>query len=199
MNLAYFKDRFSNTESAYLLARRDNNPDLNPFARQAIEQIITERGEPLPALFFKNNAELESLKDSKVCKLLRFIHAMPKAFAIKAVTAWLNKRFFAVRLIDALVVAIALSAFTTPLKTFFVDTGSPRWYVYGLMSFGDFDDLQKELVPYNIKVMSRGCFVGGAEYEQDIQSNQRVYEAASEDLKRLLGKRRALGLTIQNG
>jgi hypothetical protein len=198
MNLAYFKDRFSNTESACLLARRDNNPDLNPFARQAIEQIITERGEPLPALFFKNNAELKSLKDSKVYKLWRFIHAMPKAFAIKAVTAWLNKRFFAVLLIGALVMAIALSAFTTPLKTFFEDTSSPRWYVYGLMFLGDFDNLQKELVPYNIKVMPRGCIVGGAKYEKDIQNNQRVYEAASEDLKRLLGKPRSRGLTIQN-
>ena len=57
MNLAYFKDRFHNTESAYLLARRANSPDLNPFALQAIEQIITERGEQLPALVFKNNAE----------------------------------------------------------------------------------------------------------------------------------------------
>jgi hypothetical protein len=123
---------------------------------------------------------------------------MPKAFAIKAVHAWLNKRFFAVLLIGALVMAIALSAFTTPLKTFFEDTSSPRWYVYGLMFLGDFDNLQKELVPYNIKVMSRGCIVGGAEYEKDIQNNQRVYEAASEDLKRLLGKPRSRGLTIQN-
>jgi hypothetical protein len=46
--------------------------------------------------------------------------------------------------------------------------------------------------------MPRGCIVGGAEYEKDIQNNQRVYEAASEDLKRLLGKPRSRGLTIQN-
>ena len=190
MNLAYFKDRFNNTESAYLLARRANNPDLNPFARQAIEQIITERGEPLPALVFKNNAESQSLKDSKVYKLWRFIQAMPKAFAIKAVDALRNKRFFAVLPIGALVMAIALSDFATPLKTFFEDTSSPRWYVHGLIFHGDFDSLQKELVPYNIKVMSRGCIVGGAEYEKDIKNNQRVYEAAPEDLKRLLGKPR---------
>ena len=198
MNLAYFKDRFNNIESAYLLARRDNNPDLNPFARQAIEQIITERGEPLPALFFKNNAKLKSLKDFKVYKLWRFIHAMPKAFAIKAVDAWRKKRFIAVLPIGTLLMAIALSDFATPLKIFFEDTNSPRWYVYGLMFHGDFDHLQKELVPYNIKVMSRSCIVGGDEYEKDIQNNQRVYEAASEDLKRLLGKPRSLGLTIQN-
>lgn len=124
---------------------------------------------------------------------------MPKAVAIKAMTAWLDKRFFAVLSIGALVMAIALSDFATPLKTFFEDTSSPRWYVHGLILHGDFDHLQKELVPYNIKVMSRGCIVGGAEYEKDIQNNQRVYEAASEDLKRLLGKPRSRGLLIQNG
>lgn len=36
MNLAYFKERFNNTESEYLLARRANNPNFNPSARQAI-------------------------------------------------------------------------------------------------------------------------------------------------------------------
>jgi hypothetical protein len=101
-----------------------------------------------------------------------------------------NKRFFPVLPIGALVMAIALSDFATPLKTFFEDTSSPRWYVHGLIFHGDFDNLQKELVPYNIKVMSRGCIVGGAEYEKDIKNNQRVYEAAPEDLKRLLGKPR---------
>ncbi|MEI8403180.1 MAG: hypothetical protein WCG12_20445 [Alcaligenaceae bacterium] len=191
MNLAYFKDRFHNTESAYLLARRANNSGLNPFARQAIEQIITERGERLPALVFNNKAESQSLKDSKVYKLWRYIHAMPKVFAMKAMDVGRNTRFFAVLPIGALVVAIALSDVATPLKTFFEDaTSSPRWYVYGLISNSDFDNLQKELVPYNIKVMSRGCIVDGDEYKKDIQNNQRVYEAASEDLKRLLGKPR---------
>jgi hypothetical protein len=190
MNLAYFKDRFNNTESAYLLARRANNLGLNPFARQAIEQIITERGERLPALVFNNNAESQSLKDSKVYKLWRYLHAMPKVFAMKAMDVGRNKRFFAVLPIGALVVAIALSDFATPLKTFFEETSSPRWYVHGLMFYGDFDNLQKELVPHNIKVMSRGCIVDGDEYKKDIQNNQRVYEAASEDLKRLLGQPR---------
>ncbi len=198
MNLAYFKDRFRNTESAYLLARRENNPDLNPFARQAIEQIITERGEPLPALVFKNNVESQPLKDRKAYKFWRFLDAMSKVFAMKAQNVGLNKSLFALLPIGAVVAAIALSAFTTPFKTFFEDTSSPRWYVYGLMFLGDFDNLQKELVPYNIKVMSRGCIVGGAEYEKDIQNNQRVYEAASEDLKRLLGKPRSRGLTVRN-
>lgn len=50
MNITYFKDRFKNTESAYLLVRRANSPDLNPHALQAIEEIIAERGEVLPAL-----------------------------------------------------------------------------------------------------------------------------------------------------
>jgi len=190
MNLAYFKDRFNNTESAYLLARRANSPDLNPYALQAIEQIITERGEWLPALVFNNHAESQSLKDSKVYKLWRFIYAMPKAYAIKAVDALRNKRFFAVLPIGALVMAIALSDFATPLKTFFENTGSPRWYVHGLMFHGDFDNLQKELAPYNIKVISRGCIVGGEKHEKDIANNQRVYASAPEDLQRLLGKPR---------
>ena len=193
MNLAYFTERFNNTESAYLLARRANSPDLNPYALQAIEQIITERGEWLPALVFNNHAESQSLKDSKVYKLWCFIHAMPKAFAIKAVDALRNKRFFAVLPIGALVMAIALSDFATPLKTFFENTSSPRWYVHGLMFHGDFDNLQKELGTYNIKVMARGCIVGGDKYEKDNENNQRVYASASEDLKRLLGKPRTLG------
>ena len=192
MNLAYFKERFNNTESAYLLARRANSPDLNPYALQAIEQIITERGEWLPALVFNNHAESQSLKDSKVYKLWCFIHAMPKAFAIKAVDTLRNKRFFTVLPIGALVLAIALSDFATPLKTFFENTSSPRWYVHGLMFHGDFDNLQKELGTYNIKVMSRGCVVGGDEYKKDIENNQRVYASAPEDLKRLLGKPRTL-------
>lgn len=50
MNATYFKDRFKNTESAYLLARRANSPDLNPHALQAIEEIIAERGEVLPVV-----------------------------------------------------------------------------------------------------------------------------------------------------
>jgi len=190
MNLAYFKDRFNNTESAYLLARRANNPDLNPYARQAIEDIITERGERLPALVFHNHAESQSLKDAKVYKLWRFILSLPNVFAMNAVFAWRNKRFFAVRPIGAALVAIALSDFATPLKTFFEDTISPRWYVHGLIFHGDLDNLQKELGPYDIKVLSRGCIVGDAEYQKDIHNNQRVYEAASEELKRLLGKPR---------
>ena len=65
MNITYFKDRFKNTESAYLLARRANSPDLNPHALQAIEEIITERGEVLPAMvpFVENATIAESQSD----------------------------------------------------------------------------------------------------------------------------------------
>jgi hypothetical protein len=186
MNLAYFKDRFRNTESAYLLARRENNPDLNPFARQAIEQIITERGEPLPALVFKNNVESQPLKDRKAYKFWRFLDAMSKVFAMKAQNVGLNKSLFALLPIGAVVAAIALSGDVASLKTLFEDTTSPRWYVHGLILSGDFDDLQQKLAPHNIKVMSRGCIVRDDEYKKDIQHNQRVYDASSDDLKRLL-------------
>ena len=188
MDLSYFKDRFHNTESAYLLARRANNPGLNPFARLAIEQIITERGEKLPPLVFKDNSERQSFKDSMVYKLWRLICVMPNAVALSVVHAWRNKRLFAVLPIGALVLAIALSDFAAPLKTFFEATASPRWYLHGLILNGHFDDLQKQLAPYNIKVISRGCIVGGDEYKKDIENNQRVYEAAADDLKQLLGK-----------
>ncbi len=191
MDLSYFKDRFNNTESAYLLARRANNPGLNPFARLAIEQIITERGEQLPPLFFKDNAESRSFKESKVYKLWRLICAMPNVVTMSVVNACRNKRLFAVLPIGALLMAIALSDFATPLKTFFEDTTSPRWYLHGLILNGHFDVLQKQLAPYNIKVISRGCIVGDDEYKKDIESNQRVYEAASDDLKQLLGKPRS--------
>ena len=93
MNLAYFKDRFNNTESDYLLARRANNPGLNPFARQAIEEIIAERGERLPAMVFENKVDSQSLKDSKVYKFWHFIHARTKVLAVNAVDAWRNRRF----------------------------------------------------------------------------------------------------------
>ena len=192
MDLSYFKDRFNNTESAYLLARRANNPGLNPFARQAIEQIITERGEQLPPLVFQDKAELQSFKDSKVYKLWYLICVMPNAVAMNVVHAWRNRRLFAALPIGALVMAIALSDFATPLNTFFEDTSSPRWYVHGLIFNEYFDNFQKQLAPYNIKVISRGCIVGGDEYIKDIQNNQRVYDSASEDLQQLLGKPRIL-------
>ena len=188
MNLTYFTERFNNTESAYLLARRENNPDLNPYALQAIEQIITERGEWLPPLIVNNDAKSQSLKDSKVDKLLHLMHAMPNVFVTNAVNAWRNKRLFTLLPIGAVLVAIAVSDFAAPLKTFFEDTTSPRWYLHGLIFNGDFDHLQKQLAPYNIKVMSRGCIVDGEEYKKDMQNNLRVYEAAPDDLKRILGK-----------
>lgn len=161
---------------------------MNPYALQAIEQIITERGERLPALVFNNHVESQSLKDSNVYKLWRRINAIAKVFATNAVVAGRHKRFFSLLPIGALVMAIAFSDFTAPIKTFFEGTTSPRWYVHGLISHGDSDHLQHKLAPYNIKVMLRGCIVGGEEYKKDIENNQRVYESAPDDLKQLLGK-----------
>lgn len=159
---------------------------MNPFARQAIEQIITERGEQLPALVFKNNAESQLLKDRKAYKFWRFVASMFNVFAMKAQNVGLNKSLFPLLPIGAVVAAIALSGDVVPLKTLFEDTTSPRWYVHGLIFNGDFDDLQQKLAPHNIKVMSRGCIVGDDEYKKDMQHNQRVYDTGSDDLKRLL-------------
>ena len=135
MNLAYFRDRFNNTESAYLLARRANNPGLNPFARQAIEEIITERGERLPALVSEYKVDSQFLKDSEVYKFWRFIHARTKVLAVyaaNAANAWRSRRFLAVLPSGALVLAIAFSDFAIPIKTLFEDTTSPRWYPFRL-------------------------------------------------------------------
>ena len=70
MNVTYFKDRFKNTESAYLLARRANSPDLNPRALQAIEEIIAERGEVLPKLV--PFVESATIAESKSDRFWRF-------------------------------------------------------------------------------------------------------------------------------
>jgi hypothetical protein len=70
MNVTYFKDRFKNTESAYLLARRANSPDLNPHAMQANEEIIAERGEALPALVpFVESATIAESKSDRFWRL----------------------------------------------------------------------------------------------------------------------------------
>ena len=70
MNITYFKERFKNTESAYLLARRANSPDLNPRALQAIEEIIAERGEVLPKLVpFVESATMAESKFDRLWRL----------------------------------------------------------------------------------------------------------------------------------
>jgi hypothetical protein len=50
MDVDYFKERFKNTETEYLLQRRAHGSELNPNAHLAIEQILTERGESFPPI-----------------------------------------------------------------------------------------------------------------------------------------------------
>ena len=50
MDVEYFKERFKNTETEYLLQRRAHGSELNPNAHIAIEQILTERGESFPPI-----------------------------------------------------------------------------------------------------------------------------------------------------
>jgi len=95
MNLAYFKDRFKNTESAYLLARRANSPDLNPHALQAIEEIIAERGEVLPALVpFVESATIAERKSDRFWRFTTTfgacvgVIALLKVFTTGFVQAW---------------------------------------------------------------------------------------------------------------
>lgn len=95
MNVTYFKERFKNTESAYLLARRANSPDLNPRALQAIEEIIAERGEVLPALV--PSAESTTIAESKSDRFWRLtaslgacvgVIALLKVFTTGFVQVW---------------------------------------------------------------------------------------------------------------
>ena len=95
MNVTYFKDRFQNTESAYLLARRANSPDLNPRALQAIEEIIAGRGEVLPALVpFDENAMIAESKSDRFWRLTATfgacvsVVALLKVFTTGFVQVW---------------------------------------------------------------------------------------------------------------
>ena len=95
MNVTYFKDRFKNTESAYLLARRANSPDLNPRALQAIEEIIAERGEVLPKLVpFVESATVAESKSDRFWRLTATfgacvgVIALLKVFTTGFVQVW---------------------------------------------------------------------------------------------------------------
>ena len=95
MNVTYFKDRFKNTESAYLLARRANSPDLNPHALQAIEEIIAERGEVLPKLVpFVESATIAESQSDRFWRLTASfgacvgIIALLKVFTTGFVQVW---------------------------------------------------------------------------------------------------------------
>ena len=48
MDVEYFKDRFKNLETGYLLEKRIGSSDLNPNAQKAIEEILAARGEQVP-------------------------------------------------------------------------------------------------------------------------------------------------------
>ena len=95
MNVTYFKDRFQNTESAYLLARRANSPDLNPHALQAIEEIIAERREELPVV--KPVDDYATMAESKFDRFWRLtaifgacvgVIALLKVFTTGFVQVW---------------------------------------------------------------------------------------------------------------
>ncbi|PHY06807.1 MAG: hypothetical protein CK528_06980 [Alcaligenaceae bacterium] len=95
MNVTYYKERFENTESAYLLARRANSPDLNPRALQAIEEIIAERGEVLPTLVpFVESATIAESKSDRFWRLTATfcacvgVIALLKVFTTGFVQVW---------------------------------------------------------------------------------------------------------------
>ena len=89
MDVEYFKDRFKNTETEYLLQRRAHGSELNPNAHIAIEQILTERGESFPPVPQKPIAVTTSSESprtnsfTKIGGLLIFVIGLvlAKAFA----------------------------------------------------------------------------------------------------------------------
>ena len=64
-----------------------------------------------------------------------------------------------------------------------------HWYAYGLIYKDAFDQFQNKLEPYGIKLEMRGCIVGGDQYRRDMINNQIIFDAASPELKLVLGRR----------
>lgn len=239
MNVTYFKDRFKNTESAYLLARRANSPDLNPHALQAIEEIITERGEVLPTLVpFVESATIAESKSDRFWRITATfgacvgVIAFLKVFTTGFVQVWAGplvasacllwwlrtekarfmkldlwcfirlrtsmlifklmsiKRALFLVLVGAVVAAITISSLMSLPKMIVEDDSGLKWYLHGLVYTKNFDELQEQLAPYKIKIVSRGCIVDDDVYRKDIRSNQQLYESASPELKQLLGEPR---------
>ena len=85
MDVAYFKERFMNTESSHLLDRRANSPNLNPNALTAIEEIILERGESLPVIAAKPNDEDMEPSETKSDKFWRIALTLCVGFAFTAI------------------------------------------------------------------------------------------------------------------
>jgi len=188
MNIDYFKERFKNTESTYLLARRANSPDLNPHALRAIEEIITARGERLPVLVIKSGEEQQPLKETKADSVRRLVSLASPAFTSTRIRFNFDIPSFPVLQIGIVVAAIALTYNVFSLKIIAQDEATPRWYLHGLVYTKTFDELQKKLEPYKIKIISRGCIVDDDVYAKDIQHNQQMYEAAPPELKLVLGE-----------
>lgn len=61
------------------------------------------------------------------------------------------------------------------------DTSS-RFYLYGHWLTSDFDRLQAEVAPYNIKLVPRSCIVGGEEFDREMLLNKAIYESVPVEL-----------------
>jgi hypothetical protein len=46
----------------------------------------------------------------------------------------------------------------------------------------DFDRLQAEVAPYNIKLIPRSCVVGGEEFDREMLLNKAIYESVPAEL-----------------
>ena len=99
----------------------------------------------------------------------------------------LNKKTIRLIFISCLITVIALSYFIiSPKSTAEIDN-TKKWYLHGLVYNDAFNQFQQQLLPYDIKLVSSGCIIGGDEYQRDIRNNQQIYDSAPSELKLLLG------------
>lgn len=87
-----------------------------------------------------------------------------------------------------LLAAICFSYFQTSANNTAESATTKKWYVHGLIYQNAFDRFQQELLPYDIQLVSKGCIIGGDEYQKDIRNNQQIYESSPDGLKLLLGE-----------
>ena len=99
----------------------------------------------------------------------------------------LNKKTILMIFISCLITVIALSYYLISTKSTPEIDNTKKWYLHGLVYNDVFNQFQEELLPYNIKLVSSGCIIGGEEYQRDIRNNQQIYDSAPSELKLLLG------------
>ena len=132
-----------------------------------------------------------SLKKTPAERVRRLVSLASPAFTSTRIRFNFDIPSFPALPIGIVIAAIALTYNVFSLKIIAQDEATPRWYLHGLVYTKTFDELQKKLEPYKIKIISRGCIVDDDVYTKDMRHNQKMYESASPELKQLLGEPRS--------